>query len=259
MLLQTNSYIVPAEHRAEHSELLARFRQALLRLGCDSFEIYEQAGPNWSEAEKTGRFIQIMRFRDREHQLAVQAAEREDTEAQSLIAEFCELINFPYQQQHGFFAVGFYVDEQTAAGEKQPAGPRLATDDAGAAEDLAGEGPAAADANDEYAEQELDALIAEFGAPDMRDTLNELERESAASAQHSVAGLPATSAEANQTPSHGGSGIGDVLDAGLIDDEDDLDVAMPAELIEDEADEVESHVSDGGHPLDDGKTSRPRR
>ena len=28
--------------------------------------------------------------------------------AQSLIAEFCELCNFAYQQQQGLFAVGFY-------------------------------------------------------------------------------------------------------------------------------------------------------
>jgi hypothetical protein len=49
-----------------------------------------------------------MRFRDRKHQLAVQAAERNDAGAQALINEFCELINFPYQQQQGLFAVGFY-------------------------------------------------------------------------------------------------------------------------------------------------------
>src|SRR5262249_49345402 len=29
--------------------------------------------------------------------------------AQALIKEFCELINFPYQQQQGYFAVGFYT------------------------------------------------------------------------------------------------------------------------------------------------------
>jgi hypothetical protein len=49
-----------------------------------------------------------MRFRDRKHQLAVQNAEKTDAAAQQLIAEFCELINFPYQQQQGLFAVGFY-------------------------------------------------------------------------------------------------------------------------------------------------------
>ena len=110
MLLQTNSYIVPKDKRAEHARLLRRFRQALARLGCDQFEVYEQVGANWSAAgpESTGRVVQIMRFRDRKHQLAVQAAERNDPGAQALIAEFCELINFPYQQQRGLFAVGFY-------------------------------------------------------------------------------------------------------------------------------------------------------
>ncbi len=108
MLLQTNSYIVPKEKRAEHARLIRRFRQTLARLGCDSFEIYEQVGHNWSSGETTGRFVQIMRFRDRRHQLSVQGAERTDATAQALIAEFCELINFPYQQQQGLFAVGFY-------------------------------------------------------------------------------------------------------------------------------------------------------
>ena len=109
MLLQTNSYVVPKDRRHEHSRLLRRFRQTLARLGCDHFEVYEQVGQNWSSGESSGRFVQIMRFRDRRHQLAVQAGERNDPQAQQLIAEFCELINFPYQQQHGLFAVGFYT------------------------------------------------------------------------------------------------------------------------------------------------------
>ena len=49
-----------------------------------------------------------MRFRDRKHQLQVQQSEKTDPTAQALIKEFCELINFPYQQQQGYFAVGFY-------------------------------------------------------------------------------------------------------------------------------------------------------
>jgi hypothetical protein len=110
MLLQTNSYIVPKEKRAAHASLLARFRETLARLGSDVFEIYEQVGTDWDTSQTSGRFVQIMRFRDREHQLAVQAAERTDREAQLLIAEFCELINFPYQEEHGFFAVGFYTN-----------------------------------------------------------------------------------------------------------------------------------------------------
>ena len=62
-----------------------------------------------------------MRFRDREHQLAVQAAENSDRDAQLLIAEFCELINFPYQQEHGFFAVGFYTNILIADASPEPA------------------------------------------------------------------------------------------------------------------------------------------
>lgn len=108
MLLQTNSYIVPKEKRAEHARLMRRFRQALGKLGCDMFEIYEQVGANWSGNDANGRYVQIMRFRDRKHQVAVQNAERTDPAAQALIAEFCEMVNFPYQQQQGFFAVGYY-------------------------------------------------------------------------------------------------------------------------------------------------------
>src|SRR4051794_28184574 len=99
MLLQTNSYIVPKDKRAEHARLLRRFRQTLARLGCEHFEVYEQVGSNWSGSETTGRYVQIMRFRDRRHQQQVQAAERSDPQAQGVIREFCALINFPYQQQ----------------------------------------------------------------------------------------------------------------------------------------------------------------
>jgi hypothetical protein len=108
MLLQTNSYVVPKDRRSEHTRLLRKFRQTLLRLGCDSFEVYEQVGPNWAAGEATGRFVQIMRFRDRAQQQAVQEGEKSDPIAQQLIQEFCALINFPYQQQQGLFAVGFY-------------------------------------------------------------------------------------------------------------------------------------------------------
>src|SRR4051812_2879562 len=108
MLLQTNSYIVPKEKRAEHARLMRRFRQILNRIGCDSFEVYEQVGANWSATQTTGRFVQIMRFRDRKHQLSVQNTERSDPAAQQLIAEFCELVNYPLQQQQQQFAVGFY-------------------------------------------------------------------------------------------------------------------------------------------------------
>src|SRR4051812_45629291 len=108
MLLQTNSYVVPKEKRAEHARLVRKFRQTLARLGCDQFDVFEQVGPNWGGGETTGRFVQMMRFRDRKHQVAVQTAEKQDAAAQQLIQEFCDLINFPYQQQQGLFAVGYY-------------------------------------------------------------------------------------------------------------------------------------------------------
>jgi hypothetical protein len=108
MLLQTNSYIVPKDKRAEHARLVRRFRTALMRLGCEQFEVFEQVANDWGSGETTGRYVQIMHFRDRRHQLAVQQAEQNDQTAQKIIQEFCELINFPYQLQQGLFAVGFY-------------------------------------------------------------------------------------------------------------------------------------------------------
>jgi hypothetical protein len=127
MLLQTNSYIVPKEKRAEHSRLIRRFRQTLLRLGCDHFEVYEQVGSNWSNSESAGRYVQILRFLDRKHQLAVQAAERSDPTAQAVIADFCDLINFPYQQQQGLFAVGFYTSVLPVAPKRGARGELVST------------------------------------------------------------------------------------------------------------------------------------
>lgn len=108
MLLQTNSYIVPKEKRAAHHHLMQRFRQVLMRIGCDHFEVYEQVGANWTGGETSGRFVQMMRFRDRKHCQAVQQAERNDPAAQALVREFCQLINFDYQEQQGLFAHGYY-------------------------------------------------------------------------------------------------------------------------------------------------------
>jgi hypothetical protein len=127
MLLQTNSYIVPKEKKTDHARIIRRFRQTLLRLGCDHFEVYEQVGSNWSNSESTGRYVQILRFVDRKHQLAVQAAERSDPTAQAVISEFCDLINFPYQQQQGLFAVGFYTSVLPIAPKRGPRGELIST------------------------------------------------------------------------------------------------------------------------------------
>ncbi|HWB53714.1 MAG TPA: hypothetical protein VG722_05955 [Tepidisphaeraceae bacterium] len=108
MLMQTNSYVVPRDKQEEHARLVKRIRQIMSRLGCDMFDVFEQTGASWSNSEATGRFVQIMRFRDRRHQLAVQTAEREDRAAQEVIKEFCDLVNLPQQQQQGLFSVGFY-------------------------------------------------------------------------------------------------------------------------------------------------------
>ena len=107
MLLQTNSYVVPKEKRGEHARLMLRFRQCFKRLGA-VFEVYEQAGPNFT-SEAGGRFVQIMRFRDRHHQAEVHEKEQKDAAAQQLIADFCQLLNISYQQQHGLFSANYYA------------------------------------------------------------------------------------------------------------------------------------------------------
>ena len=117
MLLQTNSYIVPKDKRSEHQRLMRRFRQALARVGCDHFEVYEQVGPNWGPVKGGGRFVQILRFRDRKHQIAIQQAEKNDPAVQQVIAEFCELVNLPYQQEKGLFALGYYIGVVTCEPE----------------------------------------------------------------------------------------------------------------------------------------------
>src|ERR671912_763947 len=144
MLLQTNSYIVPKDKRSEHARLLRKFRATLQRLGADQLEVYEQVGPNWAQGEATGRFVQIMRFRDRKHQQAVQAAERQDPAAQQPLPEFCALINFPYQQQQGLFAVGYYTSAiPVAAARVEARTPQPQTGSAAPAA-AAGAGAAAA-------------------------------------------------------------------------------------------------------------------
>jgi len=145
MLLQTNSYIVPKEKRTEHARLLQRFRQLMTRLGCDHFEVFEQVGANWAGSE-TGRFVQIMRFRDRQHWNAVQAAEKNDTQAAQLIQEFCDLINLPYQQQAGLFSAGAVTSVNTAhmPATDRPLAMRQAVSVTGIAAAAAGAAAAAA-------------------------------------------------------------------------------------------------------------------
>ena len=169
MLLQSNSYIVPKEKRADHAKLVRRMRQTMARLGCDQFDVFEQVQPNWGAGEPTGRFVQMMKFRDRRHQQAVQSAEQRDPSAQQLIAEFCELINFPYQQQQGLFGAGFYQSvlpvappmrgvevefEQVDAQSADEAGLRM-VEEADTAEP-AGEGAASEEPEPEPPDEEAD-------------------------------------------------------------------------------------------------------
>ncbi|HEX8325675.1 MAG TPA: hypothetical protein VF595_17355 [Tepidisphaeraceae bacterium] len=130
MLLQTNSYIVPPEKRAAHNNLMKRFRQVLARIGCDHFEVYEQVGANWGAGDAGGRFVQILKFRDRKHCLSIQSAERQDPAAQSLVKEFCELINLPYQTEQGLFAHGYY---QSITDPIRPRTPAQSADSGAAA------------------------------------------------------------------------------------------------------------------------------
>ncbi len=110
MLLMTNSYLVPPDRRVEHDRLMRRFRREMKRLGLDSLEVCEQAGPGFERIEGEGgtRVVQILRFRDRQHFLQVQRAERDDAGVQQLVAAFCALINLPAQQQKGQYSTGWF-------------------------------------------------------------------------------------------------------------------------------------------------------
>jgi len=131
MLLQTNSYVVPSNKRQEHERIIRRIRQALLRVGCDQFEVYEQVGGNWAPLKGGGiRFIQIMRFHDRQHHHQIQEAEKNDSAVQQLINEFMALIDLPEQQTQGQFAMGHYsrisgtIPQEQAQMQQPPMTPR---------------------------------------------------------------------------------------------------------------------------------------
>jgi hypothetical protein len=230
MLLQTNSYIVPKDKRAEHARLLRRFRATLAKLGCDSFEVYEQVGSNWSTGEPTGRYVQIMRFRDRRHQLAVQAAERSDSVAQAIIAEFCQLINFPYQQQQGLFAVGFYHSVLPAAPARpQPAGEGAAVAEAAGAaeEEAADQAAAASDVVEEYAVEEAAAAEA---APEADEPAGDLESDHAEAVQAELAVPGVGSPEAETSESlEGVAEEGSEADA-VAPDPDEMDELLESHL-----------------------------
>lgn len=121
MLLLTYSYVVPKDKRTEHARLLHRMKQVMARLGVEHFEAYEQVGKHWTGGDVTGRVVQILRFRDKAHFAAIQAAEKTDPGAQQLIAEFCDLVNLPYQQQTGMFADGYYGSIIAGGATRAPA------------------------------------------------------------------------------------------------------------------------------------------
>lgn len=110
MLLQTNSYIVAHNQRAEHVRLMRQFRVCFRRLGAD-FEVFEEAGHDaHGNAHGSARFVQLMRFRDRGHYKQVTEAEKVDPAAQKLIAAFCNLVDLPHQADTKLFRHSLLTD-----------------------------------------------------------------------------------------------------------------------------------------------------
>ena len=99
-----------------------------------------------------------MRFRDRRHQLAVQSAERADPGAQAVIAEFCNLINFPYQQQQGLFAVGFYQSALPVTMRREATRAEVAASDALASQEQQDDEDRIDDESDEAAPVDVEDL-----------------------------------------------------------------------------------------------------
>jgi len=120
MLMQTNSYIVAQDKREEHSRLMRRFRQALLRLGCEHFEVFEQVNSSFASSKGNCRFVQVMRFRDRRHYHAMQEAERNDEGAQELIRELCRLVDLECQREQSSFVADHYASLITGGGQVVP-------------------------------------------------------------------------------------------------------------------------------------------
>lgn len=126
MLLQTNSYLVHHARRAEHARLMRRFRACFERLGSE-FEVYEQVGPEFApihdDQNNATRFVQMMRFRDHEHQRQVNERERNDDVARRLIDDFCRLVDLPAQQRQGQYAGGYYEQTNLEPTPPSPASP----------------------------------------------------------------------------------------------------------------------------------------
>lgn len=109
MLLQTNAYVVPKDKQDQHARLVRKLKEAMRRIG-GNIEVYEQVGPNFSlREEATGRFVQVMRFKDKRQLQQVQQAERADPTCQRLISELCDLIDLPRQMEVGTFIAGQYA------------------------------------------------------------------------------------------------------------------------------------------------------
>lgn len=236
MLLQTNSYLVPKERRTEHARLLQRFRQQLARLGCDHFEVYEQTGSHWGGGEPSGRFVQILRFRDRQHWTAVQNAEKQDPQAKQLIQEFCDLINLPYQQQAGMFAATFFTSVIVAAPTRVPAAmpaPQASEHRGAEARDTEGHNPEAADSQAAGHPQD--------GAPDLIE--GELHQASDANGELAPTGSASDAAVLSE--------LDDIAEHLNETQPDDKAINGEAELIDflNEVDpDSEANRSDKSHP-----------
>jgi hypothetical protein len=276
-----------------------------------------------------------MRFRDRKHQLAVQAAEREDPVAQALVAEFCELINFPYQQENNLFAVGYYTalmgpaqsrmgvgeepetapaaaDGPTPApewpaepirpfGETNPDLSRLAQEFIRSARPVQEAHPAGTNGDADALKQaslvesheevepagsegvpleqpaegngKYDFHIPQYAAAWGEDDEQPADSASSTPIEDSIPSLDelldleighgVSAAGASTAPEPGtadeseSSGIGHVLDASLADDE--LDIALPAELVDPAELESYSSRSDEPLPLDADALNQPPR
>ena len=110
MLLQTNSYLVTPERRAAHARIVLRFRDVMARLGHRTFEVVEQVGDEWSADEgQVTRFVQLLGFASAAERDRLRAAEAADGDAQALIAEFCDVIDYEQQQAAGTFVTSYFT------------------------------------------------------------------------------------------------------------------------------------------------------
>lgn len=86
MFIVTYSYKVPKGKTRAYLNLQRKVKAIYLKYGCLSYEIFEKA-------EKNGEWMEIEKFKNRNHFKKVVTKVDNDSEISELFAKFCSIIN----------------------------------------------------------------------------------------------------------------------------------------------------------------------